>query len=192
MIDLKLYGLPADYWDTYPAKISAVTAADVQRVARKYLTIDRMQVVAVGDAGKITDALKKYGTVETFDGEGKPVMAKMSMGDGMGKPSMAGDSAGFAGKWQLTISVPGQELPGTLVLDKNGDAYKGAVNTALGEAPMSNIKVDGGKMNADITVNAQGQELSGKISGTINGGDMKGELALPGFPPITFTGKKQN
>ena len=27
----KLYGFPADYWDTYPAKIMAITADDVQR-----------------------------------------------------------------------------------------------------------------------------------------------------------------
>ena len=32
-----LYGLPADYWDTYPAKINAVTAAQAQAAAAKYL-----------------------------------------------------------------------------------------------------------------------------------------------------------
>ena len=46
----KLYGFPADYWDTYPAKIMAVTADDVQRVAEKYINPETMQVVAVGDA----------------------------------------------------------------------------------------------------------------------------------------------
>ncbi|MBV9768166.1 MAG: insulinase family protein, partial [Bryobacterales bacterium] len=39
-IALKVYGLPADYWDTYPAKIMAVTAEQVQRVARKYIVPD--------------------------------------------------------------------------------------------------------------------------------------------------------
>src|SRR5437899_8423140 len=37
----KIYGFPADYWDTYPAKIMAVTAADIQRVARKYINPDK-------------------------------------------------------------------------------------------------------------------------------------------------------
>ena len=36
-MQLKIYGLPPDYWDTYPAKIMAVTAEQVQRVARKYI-----------------------------------------------------------------------------------------------------------------------------------------------------------
>ena len=67
----KIYGFPNDYWDTYPAKIIAVTAADVQRVARKYLNPDSMQVVAVGDASKVTDILKAKGTLEVFDAEGK-------------------------------------------------------------------------------------------------------------------------
>ena len=48
-----LYGLPADYWDTYPARISAVTAAQAQAAAKKYWGDDRLQIVAVGDGTKI-------------------------------------------------------------------------------------------------------------------------------------------
>ena len=70
-ITSKLYQLPADYWDTYPQKIAAVTPADVQRVARKYLDLDKLQIVAVGDAKKIAEVLKGFGAVETFDAEGK-------------------------------------------------------------------------------------------------------------------------
>lgn len=69
----KLYSLPADYWDTYPKKVAAITAADVQRVARKYIDLEHLQIVAVGDAAKIRGVLEKYGTVEAFDSEGKSV-----------------------------------------------------------------------------------------------------------------------
>jgi zinc protease len=68
-----LYGLPADYWDTYPSKINAVTAAQVQAAASKYWDPAKLQIVAVGDAGTITDILKKKGTLEVYDTEGKPV-----------------------------------------------------------------------------------------------------------------------
>jgi zinc protease len=67
-----LYGLPASYWDTYPAQISAVTPAQAQAAARKYWDASKLQIVAVGDAGKITDILKAKGTLEVFDAEGKP------------------------------------------------------------------------------------------------------------------------
>jgi predicted Zn-dependent peptidase len=73
IINQKLYGLPADYWDTYTQKIAAITPDDVQRVAKKYLDLSRLQIVAVGDASKIADVLKQFGTVENYDTEGKPV-----------------------------------------------------------------------------------------------------------------------
>ena len=74
-ITRKLYGLPADYWDGYASKIAAVTAEDVQRVARKYLNPDTLQLVAVGDASKIKSVLEKYGAVEVYDANGALVRA---------------------------------------------------------------------------------------------------------------------
>ncbi|MEN3337711.1 MAG: hypothetical protein V7647_1387 [Acidobacteriota bacterium] len=67
------YGLPSDYWDTYPARVMAVTPAQAQAAAQKYWAPGRLQIVAVGDAAKITDILKKKGDVEISDSDGNPV-----------------------------------------------------------------------------------------------------------------------
>jgi predicted Zn-dependent peptidase len=61
----KIYSLPADYWDRYPQQVDAITAADVQRVAKKYYDPARLQIVAVGDSASLKAVLQKYGTVET-------------------------------------------------------------------------------------------------------------------------------
>jgi predicted Zn-dependent peptidase len=61
----KIYGLPADYWDTYPQHVQAITAEDIKRVAAKYYRADRLQIVAVGDATSVRKTLEKYGDVET-------------------------------------------------------------------------------------------------------------------------------
>lgn len=73
IITQKIYGLPANYWDTYPQKVNAITAEDVQRVAQKYVDINHMQIVAVGDASKTRDVLAKFGSVQEYDGDGKPM-----------------------------------------------------------------------------------------------------------------------
>jgi predicted Zn-dependent peptidase len=72
IITQKIYDLPADYWDTYPQKVAAITAADVQRVAQKYVDLNHLQIVAVGDASKTREIMAKYGTVAVFDADGKP------------------------------------------------------------------------------------------------------------------------
>jgi zinc protease len=73
--DLFVYDLPADFYSTLPARIDAVTAADVQRVAEKYLKPDATIVVAVGDRGQIVPELQKLnlGSIEARDLDGKPV-----------------------------------------------------------------------------------------------------------------------
>jgi predicted Zn-dependent peptidase len=65
------YGFPGDYWDTYPENLMKITAADVQRVARKYVPVENVQIVAVGDAAKVKPVLEKFGPVEEYDADGK-------------------------------------------------------------------------------------------------------------------------
>ncbi len=78
IITQKLYELPASYWDTYPAKVEAITADDVQRVAQKYIDLAHLQIVAVGDATKTREVLAKFGPVVEYDGDGKPVRTASS------------------------------------------------------------------------------------------------------------------
>ena len=48
----------------------SVTQAQVLDAARKYLDPARLQIVAVGDATKIGESLKKFGAVATYDTNG--------------------------------------------------------------------------------------------------------------------------
>jgi zinc protease len=52
--------LDRNYLDTYVQKLTAVTAKDVQEMAKKYLILDRMTFVVVGDKSKIDEQLKPY------------------------------------------------------------------------------------------------------------------------------------
>jgi zinc protease len=65
------YGLPKDYWDRYPVEVTHVTQDAVQAAAKKYVDLDHLQVVCVGDRKQIEDVLKKYGPVEVYDADGK-------------------------------------------------------------------------------------------------------------------------
>jgi len=71
----QMYAYPADYWDRYSERVTAVTPAQVQAAARKYLDPARLQIVAVGDSAKIEAGLRKFGPVELYDDEGKPAAA---------------------------------------------------------------------------------------------------------------------
>jgi zinc protease len=65
------YRLPADYWDKYAERVTAVTSDQLQALARKYLAADRLEIVAVGDPGPISEPLKKLGVVEVYDANGQ-------------------------------------------------------------------------------------------------------------------------
>ena len=62
-LEVHHYGLPADYWDKYPEHISGIDAAAVLAVGKKFVDVDHMQIICVGDAKQIKDVLGKYGPV---------------------------------------------------------------------------------------------------------------------------------
>jgi zinc protease len=72
--NLVVYGLPDSYFNEYISKVNAVTLADVNRVANKYLTPDKMAIVVVGDRSVIEPGLKQLEyPITILDTEGNPI-----------------------------------------------------------------------------------------------------------------------
>ncbi|HEY0776542.1 MAG TPA: pitrilysin family protein [Gemmatirosa sp.] len=58
LIPVVTYGLPLDYYNSYAAKLQAVTQADVQRVARRYVDPAHLTIVVVGDRASVEPRLR--------------------------------------------------------------------------------------------------------------------------------------
>jgi len=63
----EFYGYPADFLERYRAGIEKVTAADVNRVARKYIHPEKIAVLVVGNAQDFDRQLATFGRVTTID-----------------------------------------------------------------------------------------------------------------------------
>src|SRR5579863_4155684 len=61
------YGYPPDWLDKYEAEIKKVTAADVNRVAAKYLHRDQFSVLVVGNTKEFDKPLSSLGAVKEID-----------------------------------------------------------------------------------------------------------------------------
>ena len=68
-------GLSEDYWTQFQREVGAVTAADVQRVAQKYLDVDHLTILIVGDRAKIEGPVRATGVapVVVLDAKGNPM-----------------------------------------------------------------------------------------------------------------------
>lgn len=64
---LEFYGFPADYFRNYTANIGKVTAADVARVANKYVSPDQVAVLVVGNEKDFEKPLTSLGVVTPID-----------------------------------------------------------------------------------------------------------------------------
>jgi zinc protease len=75
--DIALYGLPDKYFDSYIAGVSAVTIADVNRVAQESIDPAHLTILVVGDRSVIEPGLKSLEgigtTVTVLDATGKPI-----------------------------------------------------------------------------------------------------------------------
>ena len=69
LVELNTYALPLTSVSAFIARVNAVTAADVQRVARKYLPVNRATVIVVGDLAKVRAGIEalRLGTATVLD-----------------------------------------------------------------------------------------------------------------------------
>jgi len=73
IINLDRYHIRDNYYANYLKNISAVNKHDVQYEAEKYIKPDNANIVVVGNADKISEGLKKFGTVSLYDKSGNNI-----------------------------------------------------------------------------------------------------------------------
>ncbi len=69
------YNLPKDYYANYLKAVEAVTLADIQAIAKKYIKPENAHIIIVGKAADVADKLKTFGEVKYFDINGDPTSA---------------------------------------------------------------------------------------------------------------------
>ena len=74
---LYVQDLPENYFQDYAAKINAVTPDDLVRVAKKYIDLNNLNIIIVGDRATIDEPLRKTGIapIVFLDIDGKPIPA---------------------------------------------------------------------------------------------------------------------
>jgi zinc protease len=63
----EFFGYPADYLERFRAGVEKVTAADVARVASKYLHKNQLAVLVVGHSSEFDKPLSSLGPVTNVD-----------------------------------------------------------------------------------------------------------------------------
>jgi predicted Zn-dependent peptidase len=69
--DLRGYGLPDDYWESFRTRIRSVTPEQSLTAARAHIHPDQMVVVLVGEAAQIAEPMRAYGAVTVTNTAGE-------------------------------------------------------------------------------------------------------------------------
>ena len=75
-INIERYNMPKDYYQNYLKNLAAVTADDIQSVARKYINPEKAHIVVVGSKDEVAESLKRFdsdGTIDFYDTYGNSV-----------------------------------------------------------------------------------------------------------------------
>jgi predicted Zn-dependent peptidase len=71
VVNIRLYDLPKDYYDTYRSKVGAITSKDLHDAAKKYIHPESAAIVIAGNIEAIRKSLEKFGPIEIFDADGQ-------------------------------------------------------------------------------------------------------------------------
>ncbi len=63
VFELKFYGLPDDYYETYLQRVNSLTAEDIVSFARANSDLQRLAIVVVGDASQVEASLAEVAPV---------------------------------------------------------------------------------------------------------------------------------
>jgi len=176
----RLYGLPADYVQTYRVRIGAVTAEQVQAVAKATIRPRAAAIVVVGDGAKIYDRIKDIAPVTILDPEGKPLtpedLAPKAVRVDFDLAALTERRDSFVVRFN---NADAGWMRG--VLEKTADGFRYVEDTRLGgfvvQTTTLEIDATGGMKSVKQVGKVQGQDAAIDVS--YAGGRAKGTASAP-------------
>ena len=146
-VQLEFYGFPKDYYEKYPSQIEKVTAADVERVGKKYVHPDQLALLVVGNPKDFEKPLSSVGNVTTID------ITIPEPGASPAKPA-AGGGAAMAAPAPATGNAEGLALANKVADFVGGKAKVDAITAVKRSSTMKAVTPQG-EMEMEMTSIAQ-------------------------------------
>jgi zinc protease len=188
LVQIKMFGLPDNYLETYRQQIHAVTIEEILGVAAKYVRPGEAAIVIVGDGAEVLEQVKPYtDAIELYNTAGKRKEKPSAHSDSKGES----DTALILGDWTIDIQTPfGQNIPATLKVWQTEAGLGGSVASEMGDANIVSAALAGTSFTATLSFEMGGQALQAKIAGEVDGTKMDGSISLQDSPQLAFTGTK--
>lgn len=180
LVQIKMLNLPDDYLQHYRDRVQAVTVAEIQRVASKYVKPDEAAVIIVGDGTSVLEQIKPYcPDVEVYSTSGKR------------KSLDAPVSTDLAGSWSIEVETPlGQSIPATLTLERAGQGFVAKILSDMGNADLGVVDLNDNSFHTNTFLEMDGHKVPVEIDARFNGDQLQGSLKMQNSPSLPFTGSK--
>ena len=162
-LEVYTQNLPKDFYSGYLKKINAVTAEDVQRVAKKYYKPDNLRIVVVGKGSEVLEGLKnlkgptgKEIPISYFDKDGNPTTEpnyKMAVDAGVTAESVINKYIAAIGGRKALEAVKSVKIEANAEMQgmqlglevKNTTKNQSSLVVSMGGNPMQKVIFDGEK-----------------------------------------------
>ena len=181
LVQIKMLNLPIDYLQHYRERVQAVTVAEIQRVAQKYIKPEEAAVIVVGDGKAVLDQIKPYcPDIEIYSTSGKR------------KSLDAPATTDIEGTWSIEVETPlGQSIPATLTLTRAGQGFAAKIVSEMGDADLGVVEPTDNSLQATAFLEMDGHKVEAEIVARFSGDQVEGTLKLQNTPSLPFTGSKE-
>lgn len=94
--------------------------------------------------------------------------------------ALSASAADVAGTWKASVETPNGSFESTFTFKTDGAKLTGTVASQMGEAQISDGKVEGDKVSFAVTRDMNGQTFKITYDGVVSGSEMKLTIHFPG------------
>jgi hypothetical protein len=158
---------------------------------------DQLGSIEVGKIANLTvtrgDLFDRNSRITLVFIDGRPVdLRPPTPAGGPGQGAGLGRFA-LAGTWTVVVNLGQGDRTITLTLQQEGERLNGSISGPLGAGEISNGSASStGEVHFTVSVNVEGQTKEATFTGTLANNQIRGNVAIVGMQPGTFTATRPN